>query len=205
MGTKTTAKIHNNRPIRVYHVTGCFGTSTESHFTDSRITSKATYSHIWPDKVNGLLASMEAVHQKKMFDMIGIDIQSQAAYEMASKGPIRPTNSAINKIKVPILYSIKCIHFERPHFTLEIHAIDEDENYLGVLVHEIGLGLHTVAHCSAIRCIRHGQFDVTNSLVRRQWTLQTIIENMEFSNKLLKLHPELLAQNNPALISRSQN
>lgn len=40
-------------------------------------------------------------------------MDSQTMYELASQGPIRPANS-----KIPVLYGIKCVHFQSPNFTL---------------------------------------------------------------------------------------
>lgn len=45
--------------------------------------------------------------------LCGVDIQSQAAYELATRGLVRPSNS-----KTPLLYGIKCVHFESPDFTI---------------------------------------------------------------------------------------
>lgn len=45
-----------------------------------------------------------------------MDIQSQTAYELAAKGPIRPADS-----KIPVIYGIKCVEFEPPNFTLGMH------------------------------------------------------------------------------------
>lgn len=48
-----------------------------------------------------------------LFSQSGVDIQSQTAYELAVQGLIKPANS-----KIPILYGIKCIHFQPPDFTI---------------------------------------------------------------------------------------
>lgn len=48
-----------------------------------------------------------------LFRLSGLDIQSQAAYDLAVKGPIRPADP-----NVPMIYTIKCINFEPPNFTL---------------------------------------------------------------------------------------
>jgi hypothetical protein len=48
-----------------------------------------------------------------LFSQCGVDIQSQAAYELAVQGLIKPANS-----KIPLLYGIKCIHFQPPDFTI---------------------------------------------------------------------------------------
>lgn len=112
-GTSTAYKLRENRAIRVFHVTGILGRSTESHFGDSAVTLRASFDHVHLIKMNSLLASMQASHQKKMFEMCGVDIQSQAAYELAAQGPIRPDES-----NIPLIYSMRCIDFKKPYFTI---------------------------------------------------------------------------------------
>lgn len=43
----------------------------------------------------------------------GVHIQSQAAYELAVQGLIRPANK-----NIPMIYTIRCIDFNSPDFTL---------------------------------------------------------------------------------------
>lgn len=128
-GTRTIQRIRNNRLIRVYHITGELGTSTESNFPESLIIARANYSHVWPDKMTAVLSSMQASHQKKMFELCGVHIQSNAAFEIAKRGLIRPTDNTL-----PVVYGIKCVQFDRPKFTVEIHAINENVKYLGQLI-----------------------------------------------------------------------
>jgi mitochondrial mRNA pseudouridine synthase TRUB2 len=145
--------------------------------------------------MTGLLASMQATHQKKMFESCGLDIQSQAAFELASRGLIRPTDR-----KIPLVYGIKCVEFKKPYFKLEIHAINETEAYLGLLVHEIGINLRSSAHCTKLKCIRHGCFTIADSLLRRHWDLTNIVANMAHNRRLLQLHPDLLRQSHAELV-----
>lgn len=188
-GTKDTYNIGKNRLLRVYHVTGHLGIATENNFKNSRTVAKATFTHVWPDRITALAASIQASHQKKMFELSGVDMTSQTAYDLAVQGPIRPASN-----RLPVVYGIRCVHFQRPEFKLEIHAINEDEAYLCQLVQEIGLQLHTVAHCTAIRCIRHGHFDVENSLLRNSWNLQDVLTNLERNRKLIAQYPNMLRQ-----------
>lgn len=182
-------RIRNNRALRVYHVTGELGISTENNFKESLIISRAYYKHIWPDKMTAVLSSMQASHQKKMFEMCGVGIQSEAAFEIAKRGLIRPTDN-----RIPVLYGMKCIRFNRPEFVVEVHAINEGEKYLGQLIQEIGLQLHSVAHCTGIRCIRHGHFPVEDSLLRGQWNLQNILSNMAMCRQIIETHPNTVHQ-----------
>lgn len=106
-------RIQQNRPLRVYRITGFLGKATESHFGDSRVIAKATVDHIGSDKIGRLLASMQASHQKKMFELCGVDMQSQAAYDLAVKGTIRPADNS-----QPMIYGIRLAEFRRPFFTI---------------------------------------------------------------------------------------
>lgn len=196
-GTKTAYNIGKSKLLRVFHVSGRLGVSTENNFSNSRVIARSTYNHIFADKIAALVSSIQASHQKKMFELCGVDPHSQAAYELAAGGLIRPANN-----QLPLVYGIKCIHFKRPDFTLEVHAINEDEQYLAQLVQEVGIQLHSVAHCTTIRCVRHGHFDVANSVLRGHWSLQGIYDNMKFSRKLFEDHPSMLRQTDVQLTAR---
>lgn len=195
-GTKDVFRLRNNQLLRVYHINGCLGTATETNFKDSKVIARSTYTHIGPERMSSLLSSMQASHQKKMFDMLGIDIQSQSAYDIAVRGLIRPTDN-----RIPVLYGIRCIEFNRPNFTIELHTINENEQYMFELIHEIGLQLHTVAHCTSLRCIRYGQFNVNDSLLRGNWTLQSVLSNMQLCRNLLEKYPNMYEQKNVQLSS----
>lgn len=180
--------------MRVYRVTGFLGKSTENHFGDSRVTSRYSFDHIYEEKINRLLSSMQSSHQKKMFDLAGVDMDSQAAFELASHGPIRPATT-----NAPLIYSLKLVQLRKPFFTIEIHCINETEEYLGLLVHEIALDMKSVAHCTNIRCIRYGHFTLEDSVLRHQWNLQALINNMALCNEILKANPSILQQQNAHL------
>ncbi|XP_046866046.1 mitochondrial mRNA pseudouridine synthase Trub2-like [Drosophila willistoni] len=188
-GLRQSSRIQRNRPVRIYHVTGRLGIATENHLPDSRITVRSNYKHISAERLSGLASSMQASHQRKMYELCGVDLQTQAAYELACKGLIRPADNS-----QPVLYGIKLIEFERPRFTLEIHAINETEDYLAAIVHDMALELRTVAHCVQLRCIRHSHFEVGESLLRHGWHLPGIMKNLRQQKEILKSHPEMLKE-----------
>lgn len=113
VGIKTAYMLRENRPVKVYHVTGKFGMATESHFPQSPVTIRASYDHITLNKLCSYLASLQASHQKKMYEMCGVDLQSQAAFELAAQGLIRPGEK-----DVPVIYSLRCIEYKKPYFTI---------------------------------------------------------------------------------------
>lgn len=63
--------------------------------------------------MNSFLASLQASHQKKMYELSGVDVQTQAAFDLAAQGPLRPTVT-----NIPLVYSLRCIDFRKPHFTI---------------------------------------------------------------------------------------
>lgn len=176
--------VAEGHPVRVYRVTGFMGKSTENHFADSRVTSRYSFDHVYEEKINRLLSSMQSSHQKKMFDLAGVAVDSQAAFELAAKGPIRPADTTM-----PLIYSLKLVELKKPFFTIEIHCINETEDYLGLLVHEIALDMKSAAHCTSIRCIRYGHFMLEDSVLRHNWNLQALINSMSACNQIIKKTP----------------
>nr|CAD7454652.1 unnamed protein product [Timema tahoe] len=172
-GLSLARRLHMTRPTRAYHIQGIFGQATDNYFQDGRIVEKATFHHIKRIHMARVLSSMQAAHQKQMFEQCGVDLQSQAAYELAVQGLVRPSSG-----NIPVIYSIKCIHLQPPHFTLEVQCINEYEMYLKTIIHEVGMQLRSVATCTSIQCIRHGHLKLDHALLRKYWHLQQILDNM---------------------------
>ncbi|XP_023707965.1 mitochondrial mRNA pseudouridine synthase Trub2 isoform X2 [Cryptotermes secundus] len=180
-GNRTVKKLHMQRPTRVFRLKGLLGQATDTYFSDGKVVEKATFWHVNRSKLDAVLASIQAAHQKQMFHQCGVDIQSQAAYELAVQGLIKPENS-----KIPLLYGIKCVHFQPPDFTIEVQCINEHEMYLRTLIHDTGIQLHSVATCTGLQCIRYDCFTLEHALLRKHWTLQFLLDNMAESNRLLR-------------------
>ncbi|EFA03912.2 pseudouridylate synthase TRUB2, mitochondrial [Tribolium castaneum] len=193
-GTKVAKLIRENRPTRCYRLSGKLGEATDNAFKDGKVVERTTWRHVKLENMNRFLATLQASHQKEMFKSCGIDLQSEEAYKLACQGPIRPANS-----KLPVIYGIKCVKFEPPEFVIEIQCINEYETYLRSLIHEIGMKLHSSAHCTAIQCIRHSYFTVENALLRKHWTLQDIITNMEQCIQIMDEHENIIRQKSAAL------
>ncbi|KRT78468.1 hypothetical protein AMK59_7667, partial [Oryctes borbonicus] len=82
-GTKTAKFIRENKSTRAYRIKGVFGLATDNYSKDGKAIEKTTYKHVKQVHLEKLLSYMQAVHQKKMFELCGVDIQSQTAYELA--------------------------------------------------------------------------------------------------------------------------
>ncbi|KAF7281998.1 pseudouridylate synthase TRUB2, mitochondrial [Rhynchophorus ferrugineus] len=194
-GTKQAKFIRENKPARVYKVKGVLGQATDNCFKSGKVVERSTWKHVKRHNMERFLSAMQASHQKKMFEMSGVDLQSDTAYELAKQGLIRPANS-----KIPIIYGIKCVEFDAPNFTIEIHCINEYETYLIQLIHEIGLKLHSTAHCTSLKCIRHSGFKLEHALLMKHWSIPNILENLATCNEILTNLDGYTPQKNSVLI-----
>lgn len=184
--TKFALMLQNGAPIQTYHVTGKFGKATQDNFQGSRITNRSTYRHVTLGKLQALVASLQATYQRQMFDMSGLDIQSQAAYELACKGLIRPQNP-----KDMVIYGMRTTEFTGRTFTIEVQSMNAMEDQLANLVLNIAAQLRTVACCTQIRCTRYGHFSFEDSLLRSHWNLQNVLKSMHECEKIWKKYPSM--------------
>lgn len=174
------------RYLRVYHVKGRLGFATHDHTPKGRLIERTTFHHVTQGKMDKICSSCQSGHQGAMFEYAGVQPNSQEAYEMACHGIIRPES----RHTPPMLYGVKCIHFDPPDFTLEIHSINEHDQYFQEVVHDIGLKLKSTAVCTHIHRLRYGPFGLKHALLMQQWSLENIIKNLALCRKLLT--PETL-------------
>ncbi|XP_058800010.1 pseudouridylate synthase TRUB2, mitochondrial [Phymastichus coffea] len=197
-GTRLCYQLKLARVTRFYRVKGILGQARENDFATGKILEKSLWKGIKRFYIDRICASIQASHQKKMFELCGIDIQSQAAYDLAVQGLIRPANP-----KIPMIYTIKCVDFQPPEFTLEIVCINEEDNYLKSLAAEVGYKLKSTAYCSYIQCTQFGMFNVKDALLSKHWDLQNILDNIDSCHKILEKHPYMLKQEHAHLVAQS--
>lgn len=108
---------------------------------------------------------------------------SEEIYEEASKGLVVPKS---NKTP-PQIYDLRCVEFTRPFFKLELQSINESEDFLVNLIHNIGLRLKTYAICVQIRRFKYGPIGLhSDSLLQNEWKdFDRISENLKFTNRVL--------------------
>lgn len=174
------------RYLRVYHVKGRLGLATDDHTPKGRLIERTTFHHVTQGQMDKICSSCQSGHQGAMFEYAGVRPNSQEAYEMACQGIIRPES----RQTPPMLYGVKCIHFDPPDFTLEIHSINKHDDYFKQLIHDMGLKLKSTAVCTHVHRLRYGHFTLRHSLLMQQWSLELIVKNIMVCRKLLK--PELL-------------
>ncbi|XP_076701481.2 pseudouridylate synthase TRUB2, mitochondrial isoform X1 [Callospermophilus lateralis] len=168
-GRRLLTDMYDAHLTKDYTVCGLLGKATDDFHEDGRLVEKTTYDHVTREKLDRILAVIQGSHQKALVMYSNLDLQSQEAYEMATRGVIRPMN------KSPMLITgIRCLHFAPPEFLLEVQCMHETQQQLRKLVHEIGLELKTTAVCSQVRRTRDGFFTLDDALLRTHWDLHSI-------------------------------
>ncbi|EZA49642.1 hypothetical protein DMN91_006414 [Ooceraea biroi] len=191
------ANLRDSKSPSIYKVKGILGQATDNYFKTGKIVEKSTYKYIQRSTIDKVCASIQAAHQRKMFELCGLDIQSQTAFELAAQGLVRPADKDI-----PMIYNIKCVDFASPEFTIEIVCINGYEMYLKTLIHEIGMQLHSVATCTQIQCLQYALFSVDHALLKKYWDLQHILNNIQQCHEILHENRYLLKQDSPILTER---
>uniref|UniRef100_A0A672PBL7 Probable tRNA pseudouridine synthase 2 n=1 Tax=Sinocyclocheilus grahami TaxID=75366 RepID=A0A672PBL7_SINGR len=135
---------------RDYMLEGEFGKATDN-FTAT--------DHVTQDKLERVLTMTQGANQKALITYSQVDLRTQEAYKLAVRGLLYPHGKS-----PPILTGLRCIHFNPPHFSLEVQCVNETQKYLRKLIHEVGLELQTCAVCSGVRRTRDGPFKVENTL-----------------------------------------
>jgi hypothetical protein len=74
----------------------------------------------------------------------------------------------------------------------EIHSINEYCDYFSEMIHDIGINLKSTAVCTGIRRLRYGPFDLSHALLRQDWTLENIVDNLQQNRRLL--NPRTMGQ-----------
>ncbi|XP_017877533.1 mitochondrial mRNA pseudouridine synthase Trub2 [Ceratina calcarata] len=193
-GNRMIHKLKESKCLRFYRVKGLLGQATDTYFHTGKIVEKSAFQHVRRGHLDKICSSMQSSHQRKMFDLCGVDIQSQAAYELALRGPIRPANS-----NIPMIYTIKCVDFSPPEFTLEIVCTNEYDMYLKTIIHDLGMQLRSCATCTQILCVQDGLFNIKHALLQKHWTLEEIVSNVQFCRQVIEQNEDVLLQDVPEL------
>ncbi|XP_014663483.1 PREDICTED: probable tRNA pseudouridine synthase 2 [Priapulus caudatus] len=172
-GCRLTDAIYQARHVKVYELAAQFGSATDDFTNLGRVVEKTTYRHITDSKLDRVLGAIMSSHVKASFDYAGVNIQSQEAYELATRGLIRPMDRSST-----LIYGMKCTKFAPPYFNIEVQCINENFSYLAKLVHEIGLELKSSAMTLQARRTRLGHFHLEHALLRKHWNVQDIVQNI---------------------------
>ncbi|KAJ7999853.1 hypothetical protein DPEC_G00198710 [Dallia pectoralis] len=173
-GNKSLTDLFRSVVTRDYTLEGEFGTATDDFTHTGRVIEKTTYDHITRDKMERVLAMMQGSNQKALLTYSHVDMSTQEAYEMAVKGELRPSGKS-----PPIMTGLRLLHFQPPHFTLEVQCLNETQRYLCRILHEVGLELRSTAVCRGVRRTRDGPFTLQHALTRQHWTVPDITQAIQ--------------------------
>lgn len=166
-------RIRRQRLLREYQIDCVLGYATDNHMHDGKVIEKSTYTHLTRSKVEYVLNKIQTTQQSAIY--AGLDLKSQAAYDMAVKGTLKPASGN----RSPVLYALQCVSFKPPHFTVRVVTLNENSLFLKTLINGIGLELRTNACAVNIRCTKYGPFTVdADALLPKYWNLEHILQSM---------------------------
>lgn len=168
--------------MRVYEIEATFGRATDNFYSTGRLVEKTTFRHIRRERLERVLSNIQQIYRKEMFSVAGVDMSSQAGYELASRGAFRPAS----RLTPPTLYGIRTLKLELPEVKFRVQVINENEHFLGELIHKIGLSLRSTACISKLRCTNFGLFNLDHALLTKHWTIENILENIDMCSELTK-------------------
>ncbi|KYO23227.1 putative tRNA pseudouridine synthase 2 [Alligator mississippiensis] len=168
-GCRLLTDMYNAHFTKDYTVRGLFGKATDDFSDTGKLIEKTTFDHITSEKLERILAVIQGSNHKALLTYANIDLKTQEAYELAVKGLLRPMEKS-----PPLITAIRCLEFAPPEFQLEIQCLNETQQYLRKIVHEIGLELKSTAVCTQVRRTRDGFFTLDKALLRTHWDMENI-------------------------------
>ncbi|XP_054157661.1 pseudouridylate synthase TRUB2, mitochondrial-like [Oppia nitens] len=117
--------------LRVYEIKGRLGMTTDNANSDGRIVEKSWFRHVNEGRISRVLSKIESTHQTLMYKVMGIDMTTQEAYDLASRGMVRP---AMRKT-IPILYRLRLTDLSLPEFTIEVEYSNGTDHSLSTTLY----------------------------------------------------------------------
>lgn len=191
---RLAATMKRHKFINIYQLGGRLGHATDTHFYDGKVMDKCTFHHITPSRIDKVLARIEAIQYERLFDAANVEQGSEEAYQLAKAWPSKPPRMA----SWPVIYRIRCIHFEPPLFKLEVTVTNETEKFLAQITNDVGLMLKSAAFTESIRRVKHGIFDIEDSLTEKDYDMQSIINNLALHNARMDEIKEYLREHSRA-------
>ena len=180
-------RLRRAKLLTTLQVRGEFGRATRTGWADGKTAMCKGWQYLRTKE--GLLASMltniSAAHQARAWSVAEVGVDTQEAFELASRGPVRP-----KLLTETLIYNIELKEFRPPHFMLEVQCVegenDPQQSHIVRLVEEVALKCRTVAHVSSIRCSALGPWTADSALLSKHVSLQNVLDNISVNRKLYK-------------------
>lgn len=176
-------QIERARCIRTYRVEAEMGRGTTTGFADGPVLERSRHRFLRPDAIDRVLATIQSNYQRDAFDFARVKMNSQEAYELAARGPIRPQMDSH-----PLIYHFKCVQFQRPRLEFEFSCINENEDFILGLINDVSLKLKVNVCIHRIRCIRYGFFTLDHALLVKHATMTHTLTHVANMQKLIDLN-----------------
>ena len=184
-GTYKASKLRHLNYLKTYEISGQFGKATNNYFYDGRPTERTTTSKatMIRSRFDQNIHYMVSAFRVNMLRSMGIEPDSQSAYELLTTGPVRPVNNRTD----PLIYNIRCTYFKVPDFTIRAQVINTDETYLARIVHTLGFKMKSTAFVTKMRCLSIGKFNADLTILDKYVGVESVLENLYKCRDVLRL------------------
>ncbi|VDO40797.1 unnamed protein product [Haemonchus placei] len=157
-------------------------------------TKRNLSDHVTRHRLQKLLARVQSEYRKMAFQAAEVDLQSEAAFEIARKGLPRAQLAGAQ-----IVYKCDVKHFSLPFFALQVQCVGETDAFLSELrlnqriwhVNNVPMcSIYWITDVEIIFRSTFGPFHVDHALLEKQISLQNIIRNIELCRRIMKNLPE---------------
>ena len=181
-GVEKAHKLRLSNYLKTYEIAGQFGRATHNFFHDGRVKERTTANKASMTRPRFIQAiqNMVSSFRVNMLISMGIEPDSQSAYELLASGPVRPIHNRTD----PIVYNLLCTHFKVPEFTILAQVINTNETYLAGIIHTLGFKMRSTAFVTKLRCLSMGQFKSDLAILEKYVNVENVLENIEKCKEL---------------------
>jgi len=179
-GCEQLERIRQLAWLNEYYMEGQMGIETVENRIMGKTIMKGTYDHVTKHQVAKLFSRIRMMYKRTAYSFMGVDPQSQEAFELARQGAPRP-----KIVANPLVYNVELRKFEPPYLTLNLQCIGETDEFLRGFMNEVGRGLSTLACPRRLRRTRQGPFSVEHALLDKHFQLPNLIKNVLMCNRIV--------------------
>jgi tRNA pseudouridine 55 synthase len=158
-----------------YHVTGKFGTATDTYNETGKVIKECQYDHIRREML-----------EQELKKFRGIILQTPPLYSALKMKGKRVAD--LTRAGVPVkldsrpvaCHLVQCVDFSPPYFSLDVHC--GGGFYVRSLVHDLGNLLQSCAHVQQLHRYQQGPFSEQDMLDSHEWTLDHILQAIDEAN-----------------------
>ena len=120
LGVSRAKTLRKAKLLTTYQIRGEFGRATRTGWSEGKTAKCSGWKHLAAKShlLEQMLVNISSSHQARSWQAAKVGLDTQEAYEMACKGPVRP-----GILSETLIYNIQLKECSLPHFMLELQCV----------------------------------------------------------------------------------